>query len=255
MKLTILGSSGSVSAPDNPASGYLISVDNSPSVLMDMGPGVLGKLQEIQDPTDTHVVFSHLHADHCLDFPSLLVWRRFHPTSPAKGRSLVCGPADTVNLLGRLTTDEIGQVDDLSDTFAFTPWRSGEEHLVDRVSITPYPAVHPVESYCLRVEEHTTGKVLTYSGDTGWTDSLVEAARESDVFLCEATWAGGTDPVPAGMHLSGEEAGRAARLAGVKRLVLVHIPPWGDEEATLAAACREFDGPIDIGHQGMVIDF
>ena len=45
MKLTILGSSGSLSGPTNPASGYLVAVDNSPALLMDIGPGVLGKLQ------------------------------------------------------------------------------------------------------------------------------------------------------------------------------------------------------------------
>lgn len=55
MKLTILGSSGSVSGPENPASGYLISVDNSPAVIMDLGPGVLGELQKVQDPVEAHV--------------------------------------------------------------------------------------------------------------------------------------------------------------------------------------------------------
>ena len=58
MKLTILGCSGSLSAPGNPASGYLITVDNAPSVLMDIGPGVLASLQEVQNPSDTHVVAS-----------------------------------------------------------------------------------------------------------------------------------------------------------------------------------------------------
>ncbi|HKM25797.1 MAG TPA: MBL fold metallo-hydrolase, partial [Corynebacterium sp.] len=45
------------------------------------------------------------------------------------------------------------------------------------------------------------------------------------------------------------------RLAGAKRLILVHIPPWGDEEATLAAARAEYDGPIEVGHPGQVIEF
>lgn len=80
MKLTILGSSGSVGAPDNPSSGYLIQFENSPSIAMDFGHGVMGELQRIQDPNDAHVVFSHMHADHCMDFPALMVWRRFHPT-------------------------------------------------------------------------------------------------------------------------------------------------------------------------------
>ncbi|QGU05415.1 MBL fold metallo-hydrolase [Corynebacterium comes] len=254
MKLTILGSSGSLSGPTNPASGYLVTVDNSPAVLMDIGPGVLGKLQEIQDPSDAHVVFSHLHADHCLDFPSLLVWRRFHPFAPAKDRKLCFGPSSTLTHLGRLSADGPGEVDDMSDTFAFAPWRVNEEHLIDRISITPFQALHPVEAYSLRITEHTSGKTIAYSGDTGWTDQLVECARDADVFLCEATWCSGDGDFPPGMHLSGAQAGRAARLAGVKKLVLVHIPPWGDVEATLAAARSEFDGPIELGGQGRVIE-
>lgn len=254
MKLTILGSSGSLSGPTNPASGYLVTVDNSPAVLLDIGPGVLGKLQEIQDPCEAHVVFSHLHADHCLDFPSLMVWRRFHPSAPAKDRKLCFGPSSTLTHLGRLSADHPDEVDDMSDTFAFAPWNVGEEHILDRFSITPFRALHPVEAYCLRITEHTSGRTLAYSGDTGWTDQLVECARDADVFLCEATWCSGEGNFPPGMHLTGAEAGRAARLAGAKKLVLVHIPPWGDEEATLAAARAEFDGPVEIGRQGLVMD-
>jgi ribonuclease BN (tRNA processing enzyme) len=30
------------------------------------------------------------------------------------------------------------------------------------------------------------GKVIAYSGDTAWTDALLEAARGADLFICEA---------------------------------------------------------------------
>jgi len=33
----------------------------------------------------------------------------------------------------------------------------------------------------------------------------------------------------------------------VKKLVLVHIQPWSDKEATMHAAAEEFDGEIVIG--------
>jgi ribonuclease BN (tRNA processing enzyme) len=36
----------------------------------------------------------------------------------------------------------------------------------------------------LRVE--CGGKVIAYSGDTEWTDDLIEAARHADLFICEA---------------------------------------------------------------------
>ena len=250
MKVTILGSSGSVGAPNNPASGYLVEIPGAPSIVLDLGPGALAKLQELQDPTDAHVLFTHLHPDHCLDFPSLLVWRRFHPEAPAKSRNLCIGPADTERHLGAMDTP--GQQESLSDTFAFTPWTAYQPELVDLTTVTPFPTVHPVESYALRLEHE--GAVLAYSGDSAPTEELVACARDADVFLCEATWGASSEGKVENMHLSGAEAGQIAQRAGVKRLVLVHIPPWGDPEEALAAARAEFAGEVLLGTSGMQLE-
>ena len=42
-----------------------------------------------------------------------------------------------------------------------------------------------------------------------------------------------------------------AREAGVAKLVLVHLQPWGDSSETLRAAQAEFDGEIVLGAPGM----
>lgn len=254
MKLTIIGCSGSVGAPEGPASGYLVEVDGAPGVLMDMGPGVLASLQKVMNPSDVHVVFSHLHADHCLDLPSLTVWRRYHPQFAAKQRNLLLGPAATVEKLGRLTSDAEGSVDEMADTFAFTPWKARQTELVDRVKITPFTAIHPIDSYSLRVEEATTGKIIAYSGDSAYTDELIDCARDADVFLCEATWCETSVGKAPDMHMSGGEAGLLASRAGAKKLVLIHIPPWADAEAAKRAAEENFDGEVIIGETGLVIE-
>lgn len=251
MKVIVLGSSGSVGAPDNPTSGYLILPASGTGVLMDIGPGVLAQLQRFHDPNEAHVVFSHLHADHCLDFPSLMVWRRYHPQSPASGRNLCFGPAATFEHLGRLSADREGEIDDMSDTFTFTPWQAHREETVGALNITPFPVIHPVETYALRVQDPRSGKVIAYSGDSSYTPELVACARGADLFLCEATWGESSEGKAPNMHLSGAEAGRIAREAGVKRLVLVHIPPWGDPQGALAAARDEFAGPVELSAAGM----
>ena len=56
------------------------------------------------------------------------------------------------------------------------------------------------------------------------------------------------------MHLSGAEAGRIAREAGVGTLVLVHIQPWSDVEETRAAALAEFGGEVIVGTAGAVFE-
>lgn len=256
MKLTILGCSGSVPVPGNAASGYLLSFEDAPSIVMDMGPGTLAQLQRHQDPCHAHVTFSHLHADHSLDFPSLMVWRRFHPEAPAQSRNYCFGPQATPTHLGRLSSDDQPNgVDDMSDTFAFSAWEHGKRELVDRVYMTPFRAIHPVETYALRVEDPRTGAIVAYSADSAYTEDLIPAAQDADVFLCEAAWGESSEGKAPNMHMSGAEAGRLAAQAGVKKLVLVHLQPWGDAEATLAAARAEFSGEIILGQPDMEFDF
>ncbi|GAA1471372.1 MBL fold metallo-hydrolase [Corynebacterium felinum] len=254
MKVVVLGSSGSLGSPGNPASGYLIQLDNAPSIVMDLGPGALANLQAVQNPSDAHVVFSHLHPDHCLDFPSLMVWRRYHPEFLAKGRNYCAGPSDTPVRMGRLSADIPEGIDDFSDTFAFLPWEAHKPHHIDRVTITPFTAIHPIESYSLRLEENATGKVIAYSGDTAYTTELIDCARNADLFLCEATWGDTSEGKVPDMHISGAEAGKIATLAGVKHLVLTHIPPWADPQVTLQAAREHYAGPIDLAMPGGIFE-
>lgn len=54
------------------------------------------------------------------------------------------------------------------------------------VAVTPYPVVHgewggPFYAYRIEAE----GRVIAFSGDTQWTPSLIPAAREADLFICE----------------------------------------------------------------------
>lgn len=218
---------------------------------MDIGPGVLAKLQEYQNPHDAHVALSHLHPDHCLDFPSLMVWRRYHPKAPNR-HNQCAGPQHTPIHLGRLSADIPDEVDDMSDTFHFRPWRSHHPLPIGEFTITPYPTIHPIESYGLRITD-PHGRIIAYSGDSSYTDELIDCARDADLFLCEATWGRTSDGKAPNMHMSGQDAGRIATQAGAKHLVLVHIPPWGDPQGALEGAQEYYDGPISLAYSGMEI--
>jgi ribonuclease BN (tRNA processing enzyme) len=54
------------------------------------------------------------------------------------------------------------------------------------VTVTPYLVDHAsgAPPFALRVA--CGGSVITYSGDTAWTESLVDAVRDADLFVCEA---------------------------------------------------------------------
>jgi ribonuclease BN (tRNA processing enzyme) len=100
---------------------------------------------------------------------------------------------------------------------------------------------HPVETYGMRIS--AGGRTLSYSADTGETDALVGLARDTDLFLCEASYLEGEDNPP-DVHLTGLQASRYASTAGARRLLLTHLVPWGDESRTLAEATSGYDGEI-----------
>lgn len=243
MRLTVLGCSGSVSGPDSPASGYLLTSPGLPPVAVDFGPGVLGALQRYADPGDVAVFLSHLHADHCLDLPALLVWRRYHPHPPV-GRAIVRGPSDTSLRIGNASAEIGGETDDWSDVIDMHAWQ-------DRVAVefgggrtvTPYRVAHPPEAYGLRFVSET-GRTLVYTGDTGVFPGLDDMARGADVLLAEASWTHDPANRPANVHLSGTEAGELATRAGVGELLLTHIPPWTSREDVIAEAKAAFAGPV-----------
>lgn len=258
MLLTVLGCSGSIGGPTSPASGYLVEVEGIGPVVIDMGPGVLGALQRYISPETATVLLSHLHADHCLDVPGLMVLRRFGPEAEHAVRMPLIGPSGTAYRIGVASSEEPGAVDDLSDTFEVGSWevtpdmelRREDDEVALRVRADRVD--HPPESYGLRLTS-ASGRVLAYSGDTAYCEALIELAAGADVFLCEASW---TDEEgrPPGIHMSGAEAGRTARLAGVGRLVLTHIPPWTDSEAVRAEAAAEFDGEVMLAEPDLRLE-
>jgi ribonuclease BN (tRNA processing enzyme) len=57
---------------------------------------------------------------------------------------------------------------------------------ISSLQVTAFPVTHAsgAPSYALRVEQG--GRILAYSGDAEWSDSLPEAADGADLFVCEA---------------------------------------------------------------------
>ncbi|QBJ97995.1 MBL fold metallo-hydrolase [Rhodococcus sp. ABRD24] len=249
MRITVLGCSGSVSGPDSAASGYLLTAPGTPPVVMDFGPGVLGALQRYADPGEATILLSHLHADHCLDMPGLLVWRRYHPNRPA-GRALVYGPADSACRIGVASAECGGELDDISDTIDLRGWSDGQVVEIGELTVQARQVNHPPESYGFRVTS-ANGRTLVYTGDTGMCESVVELARGADILLSEASWTHAADR-PEGIHLSGTEAGQIAARAGVGELLLTHIPPWTSREDVIAEAKAEFSGPVHAVSAGDV---
>ena len=246
MKLTVVGCSGSVPGPDSPASCYLLE-HNGFRVVVDMGHGSLGALQR-HAPLDSidAIVLSHLHADHFIDLTAFHVAHRYGPLL-VQWAAIVYGPSNTADQLA--AASGLTSPKPLQSSFAF-------RELSSAASVGPFRlradrVAHPIEAYGIRLE--ADGAVLTYSGDTGPCSTLIELSRDADVLLAEASFVHG-DENARDLHLTGREAGEAARDAGARRLVITHVPPWHDPTVAAGEASEVFDGTIDVATAGFTLE-
>jgi ribonuclease BN (tRNA processing enzyme) len=242
MKLTVLGCSGSMPGPDSPASGYLLEAQGFRLVL-DMGNGALGPLQRHAAPHEIGaIVLTHLHPDHCLDMAGYHVALRYGP-HPAPGRVPVIGPSGTRGHL-EAVIDPLARKHGLHKLFEFSTPGSGE---LGPFAVSFAAVNHPVPTYAIRVT--VDDRTLVYSGDTGESEALISLAHGADVMLCEATF-GPDEPYVPDLHLTGRQAGEHAARAGVDRLIVTHVPPWGSRKTAAAEASAAFGGSVEAAQPG-----
>jgi ribonuclease Z len=101
------------------------------------------------------------------------------------------------------------------------------------------------------------GRKLVVSGDTRPCPALVQASNGADLLIHESTFSDDEqERALETKHSTAREAGRVAREADVKRLVLTHLSSRHDVDPgpLLQQAKEEFKGPIDVAHDGMTIE-
>jgi ribonuclease BN (tRNA processing enzyme) len=123
----------------------------------------------------------------------------------------------------------------------------------------------------------TERRSIVFSGDTNYSEGLVQLARGADVFVCEALEvtaerqefdrriaAGAYAENPEGVwehivaaHTSTVDAGRMAAEADVGTLVLTHLLPGAllpiGDEVYLEGVRRYFHGPVVVGRDLRVL--
>jgi ribonuclease BN (tRNA processing enzyme) len=220
VKLTVIGCSPAWPNPGGAQSGYLVE-SNGTRVLLDCGPGVLGRLRESEPwPTLDAIVISHFHLDHWGDLVPW-VWGSMFQNGAHARPVLWLPPGGRASLIDH--GSRLGFPNMFEQVFTEREYEPHVPFAVGGFRITTVPMLHyRMPAFGMRVE--ADGATLAYSADTGPTEALDELAHEADLFLCEATLRdGAADGVPRG-HLSVDEAIEASARAGVRRLILTHRP-------------------------------
>jgi ribonuclease BN (tRNA processing enzyme) len=182
------------------------------------------------------VIISHLHPDHFVDAVSMAYALRFHPDGPQSVD--LYGPRGTGEMLTRhLDPESRVRFNENLKVAVVSP---GHVIEVGAMNVSLLASNHPAQAMSLRVV--TGDRVVAYSGDSGGSDDLVDCARDSDLFVCDATWSAASGPHPVGLHLTGEQAGRFAQHAGAARLLVTHVSPYADRQAVADEAAAEYDG-------------
>jgi ribonuclease BN (tRNA processing enzyme) len=161
---------------------------DSVNFLIDCGASSLPALKRLDIARDgiDLILITHFHGDHFGGLPFFLLDAQFtRRTRPL----VIAGPQGMETRLTQVMeamfehSSKTKQRFDLS-VVALEP---EESRSFGAVNVTPYSVVHgesggPFLAYRIEAE----GRVIAYSADTEWTQTLIPAAREADLFIAEA---------------------------------------------------------------------
>jgi ribonuclease BN (tRNA processing enzyme) len=212
-------------------------------LLIDCGASTLVAMKRLGiDSTSIGLVLlSHLHGDHFGGLPWLVLDGQF---SGRERPLLIAGPERTKERFTQAFealypgAQEGGW--DFEVDLVELPER--ERFEIGPALVTTFPVIHTpaTHPHALRIEYGD--KVIAYSGDTEWTDTLFEVADGADLFICECQ---GYDQDAPG-HLNYRTLSSKRSQFGCRRLIINHM---GE---SMLSRVDELD--IEAAEDGMVVE-
>lgn len=194
---------------------------NDVSFLIDCGASALPAMKRLDIPRDEIdlILITHFHGDHFAGLPFFLLDAQF----VRRSRPLViAGPHGIAERLRQAMEVLFEHSSRTTPRFELSvvALEAGERRSFGEVTVTPFPVVHgesggPFFAYRIEAE----GKVIAYSADTEWTETLIPAARHADLFIAEAYY---YDKVVKN-HLSLKTLEAHLPEIDARRLILTHM--------------------------------
>jgi len=222
MKLTVIGSSDAFGSGGRLQTCFHVAWSGG-AFLIDCGvTSLTGLFRQDIDLNDISTIFvTHLHGDHF----GGLVWWLIHAVHVAERREplTVVGPAG-IEARFKTAAEALFPGSTTSERrfdLRFRAWQDFERLEEGGVRVTPFVVSHPsgATPYALRFE--VDGKVLTFSGDTEWVETLVPAAQGADLFICECF----AFAREARYHLNWRTIEANLPRLGAKHVLLTHLGP------------------------------
>jgi len=213
------------------------------TVLVDCGPSTLAALRrDALDPDDVDaVLLTHLHGDHFAGVPFLLMDAHY-ATNRTKPLA-IAGPEGVKDAVARAHEVLFPGSGVLPLRFPVTwiEWDEGQAVAAGPVTVTPFPVAHSKVLACFGLRLELAGRVLAFSGDTEWTDTLIPLSSRADLFVCECF---GYESAPP-HHLDYRTLSGHLPALACRRLLLTHM---GEEMLRRAAELG-----LDTASDGLVI--
>ncbi len=211
------------------------------AVMIDCGASSLIALKAAGiEPNDIETIaLTHLHGDHFGGLPFVILDGQFR----RRERPLtIAGPPGTTERLHRA-------MDVLFPGSRSAPRRF--DTTVVELDFDALARVGPAMVRTLEVEQPDTpacalrielgGKVLAYTGDTAWTDGLIELAAGADLLVAESYFYDREVPY----HLYYPTLVRQRDRLDCRRILLTHMSP--------EMLARQADAELECAHDGMVV--
>lgn len=236
MEITFIGTSGGIISETRTYPAYLINDD----LLIDCGEGTTQKLIKLNAINKIKFIcISHLHNDHFLGLFSLLWY--FWITGRSKPIKIIGPPTteDTIKKILKLahTAEDMGGFDidfeELTKANKIQEIKNTENYLIKAIQVE-----HGFPAYAYSIESENSK--LTYSGDTKPNQRIEMLSRNSDFFICEATFPDKFQKIAHKYHhCTPSDAANIAKKSNSKRLALVHISPVFESQISMMKKSAE----------------
>ncbi len=248
MELIILGSGTAIPSAGRGAPGAVIKIGDE-LILLDCGPGSLHRLAKagLNFLNIFYILISHLHPDHIADLVPFLFALR-NPDLPLIQKEITI-------IGGRGVEHFFQKINSIYGSWVEPPRTITLIEAISKEISFPLfllktaPAEHLPSSIAFRITT-PEGKSLFYSGDTAYSNQLIDLAQGVDLALIECSFPEGNK---VGGHLTPKIAGRIAAEASCQRIILTHLYPQC-EDSDIKKQCAEvYKGEIIIASDGMRI--